>query len=145
MASLGVVWSNRKSKRRHKNKVRPAVCVETMKGRSYPSRLVAASHSVLLQVLPVASESRQTIVEMVKSLSTLHTDTVLHLVKEVVKKPHQIKGEQVQKHRFMERRLRFVICTFLESFFSFPFFSPSEVDTCRYPHVAVQLYLYPEV
>uniref|UniRef100_A0A3P9AY55 DOP1 leucine zipper like protein B n=1 Tax=Maylandia zebra TaxID=106582 RepID=A0A3P9AY55_9CICH len=65
MASLGVVWSNRKSKRRHKNKV-----------------------------LPVASESRQTIVEMVKSLSTLHTDTVLHLVKEVVKKPHQIKGEQ---------------------------------------------------
>ncbi|XP_030613760.1 protein dopey-2 [Archocentrus centrarchus] len=65
MASLGVVWSNRKSKKRHKNKV-----------------------------LPVASESRQTIVELVKSLSTLHTDAVLHLVKEVVKKPHQIKGEQ---------------------------------------------------
>lgn len=116
-----------------------------MKGRSYPSRLVAASHSILLQVLPVASESRQTIVEMVKSLSTLHTDTVLHLVKEVVKKPHQIKGEQVQKHRCMERHLRFVICTFLESFFSFPFFSPLEVDTGRYPHVAVQLHLYPEV
>lgn len=122
MASLGVVWSNRKSKRRHKNKVRPTVRVETMKGRLYPSRSVAASHSILLQVLPVASESRQTIVEMVKSLSTLHTDTVLHLVKEVVKKPHQIKGEQVQKHRCMERHLRFVICTFLESFFFFPIF-----------------------
>lgn len=65
MASLGVVWSSRKSKRRHKNKV-----------------------------LPVASESRLTIVELVKSLHTLHTDTILHLVKEVVRKPHQIKGEQ---------------------------------------------------
>ncbi|CAN9497675.1 unnamed protein product [Ophioblennius macclurei] len=65
MASLGVVWSNRKGKRRHRNKV-----------------------------LPVISESRLTIVELVKSLNTLHTDTILHLVKEVVKKPHQLKGEQ---------------------------------------------------
>ncbi|XP_018558613.1 protein dopey-2 isoform X3 [Lates calcarifer] len=65
MASLGVVWSSRKSKRRHKNKV-----------------------------LPVASEARLTIVDLVKSLNTLHTDTILQLVKEVVKKPHQIKGEQ---------------------------------------------------
>ncbi|XP_073329578.1 protein DOP1B [Pagrus major] len=65
MASLGEVWSRRKSKRRHKNKV-----------------------------LPVASEARLTIVDLVKSLNTLHTDTILHLVKEVVKKPHQIKGEQ---------------------------------------------------
>ncbi|KAM6979247.1 protein DOP1B isoform 1-T1 [Tautogolabrus adspersus] len=65
MASLGAVWSRRKSKRRHKNKV-----------------------------LPVASESRLTIVDLVKSLHTLHTDTILQLVKEVVKKPHQIKGEQ---------------------------------------------------
>ncbi|XP_047456858.1 protein dopey-2 [Mugil cephalus] len=65
MASLGAVWSNRKSKRRHKNKV-----------------------------LPVPSESRLTIVELVKSLNTLHTDTVLQLIKEVVKKPHQLKGEQ---------------------------------------------------
>ncbi|XP_041857601.1 protein dopey-2 isoform X2 [Melanotaenia boesemani] len=65
MASVGVVWSNRKSKRRHKNKV-----------------------------LPMASESRLTIVDLVKSLNTLHTDTILQLVKEVVKKPHQIKGEQ---------------------------------------------------
>uniref|UniRef100_A0A3Q3FI83 DOP1-like C-terminal domain-containing protein n=1 Tax=Labrus bergylta TaxID=56723 RepID=A0A3Q3FI83_9LABR len=68
MASLGAVWSRRKSKRRHKNKVRT--------------------------VLPVASESRLTIVDLVKSLHTLHTDTILQLVKEVVKKPHQIKGEQ---------------------------------------------------
>ncbi|XP_026231873.1 protein dopey-2 isoform X2 [Anabas testudineus] len=65
MASLGAVWSNRKNKRRHRNKV-----------------------------LPVASESRLTIVDLVKSLNTLHTETILQLVKEVVKKPHQIKGEQ---------------------------------------------------
>uniref|UniRef100_A0A671W9H6 DOP1 leucine zipper like protein B n=1 Tax=Sparus aurata TaxID=8175 RepID=A0A671W9H6_SPAAU len=65
MASLGEVWSRRKSKRRPKNKV-----------------------------LPVASDARLTIVDLVKSLSTLHTDAILHLVKEVVKKPHQIKGEQ---------------------------------------------------
>lgn len=65
MASLGVVWSSRKSKRRHKNKV-----------------------------LPVTSEARLTIVDLVKSLNTLRTDTILQFVKEVVKKPHQIKGEQ---------------------------------------------------
>uniref|UniRef100_M3ZPP0 DOP1 leucine zipper like protein B n=1 Tax=Xiphophorus maculatus TaxID=8083 RepID=M3ZPP0_XIPMA len=65
MASVGVVWSNRKSKRRHKNKV-----------------------------LPVASEARLVIVELIKSLHTLNIETVLHLVKEVVKRPHQIKGEQ---------------------------------------------------
>uniref|UniRef100_A0A1A7XN10 Dopey family member 2 n=1 Tax=Iconisemion striatum TaxID=60296 RepID=A0A1A7XN10_9TELE len=65
MASVGVVWNNRRNKRRHKNKV-----------------------------LPVASESRLIIVELVKSLNTLNTETVLQLVKEVVKKPHQIKGEQ---------------------------------------------------
>ncbi|XP_051259827.1 protein dopey-2 isoform X2 [Dicentrarchus labrax] len=69
MASLGEVWSRRKTKRRHKNKVRTTV-------------------------LPVASESRLTIVDLVKSLNTLPTDTILQLVKEVVKKPHQIKGEQ---------------------------------------------------
>ncbi|CAB1419810.1 unnamed protein product [Pleuronectes platessa] len=65
MASLGVVWSSRKSRRRHKN-----------------------------MVLPVASEARLAIVDLVKSLNTLQTDTILQLIKEVVKKPHQIKGEQ---------------------------------------------------
>ncbi|XP_071783130.1 protein DOP1B [Centroberyx gerrardi] len=65
MASVGAVWSSRKSKRRHKNKV-----------------------------LPVASEPRLTIVDLVKSLNTLRTDAILHLVKEVVKKPHQIRGDQ---------------------------------------------------
>uniref|UniRef100_A0A3Q2YLX1 DOP1 leucine zipper like protein B n=1 Tax=Hippocampus comes TaxID=109280 RepID=A0A3Q2YLX1_HIPCM len=65
MASLGAAWSNRKSKRRHTN-----------------------------NVLPVASEAHLTIVELVKSLNTLHTDSVLQLVKEVVKKPHQLKGDQ---------------------------------------------------
>ncbi|XP_047226862.1 protein dopey-2 [Girardinichthys multiradiatus] len=65
MASVGVVWSNRRGKRRHKNKV-----------------------------LPVASEARLIIVELIKSLHTLNAETILQLVKEVVKRPHQIKGEQ---------------------------------------------------
>ncbi|XP_055004085.1 protein dopey-2 isoform X2 [Boleophthalmus pectinirostris] len=65
MASVAAVWSSRKSKRRPKNKV-----------------------------LPVASEPRLTIVNLVKSLQTLNAETILHLAKEVVKKPHQIKGDQ---------------------------------------------------
>ncbi|KAJ8388524.1 hypothetical protein AAFF_G00132380 [Aldrovandia affinis] len=66
MASVGAVWNSRKSRRSHsKNKI-----------------------------LPVASESRLTIVDLVKALSSLHTDSILHLVREVVKKPHQIKGDQ---------------------------------------------------
>lgn len=48
----------------------------------------------------MASESRLTIVALVKSLHTLHTDTILQLVKEVVKKPHQIKGDQVYKNTY---------------------------------------------
>uniref|UniRef100_A0A3Q2CGP3 DOP1 leucine zipper like protein B n=1 Tax=Cyprinodon variegatus TaxID=28743 RepID=A0A3Q2CGP3_CYPVA len=73
MASVGVVWSNRKGKRRHKNQVRTTPC---------------------WKVLPVPSEARLIIVELIKSLHTLNTETVLHLVKEVVKRPHQIKGDQ---------------------------------------------------
>uniref|UniRef100_A0A4W5K2T9 DOP1 leucine zipper like protein B n=1 Tax=Hucho hucho TaxID=62062 RepID=A0A4W5K2T9_9TELE len=38
--------------------------------------------------------SHLTIVDLVKSLGTLHTDNILQMVKEVVKKPHQIKGDQ---------------------------------------------------
>ncbi|XP_059895232.1 protein dopey-2 isoform X2 [Gadus macrocephalus] len=65
MASVGSVWLSRKTKRRHRNKV-----------------------------LPVLSESRLIVVDLVKSLSSMRPETVLHLVKEVVKKPHQIKAEQ---------------------------------------------------
>ncbi|KAJ8352475.1 hypothetical protein SKAU_G00239510 [Synaphobranchus kaupii] len=66
MASVGAVWNSRKSRRSHsKNKI-----------------------------LPVASESRLTIVELVKSLTSLRAESILQLVKEVVKKPHQIKGDQ---------------------------------------------------
>ncbi|XP_061697346.1 protein dopey-2 isoform X2 [Syngnathoides biaculeatus] len=64
MASLGAAWRSRKSKRSHTNNILPAV-----------------------------NESHLTIVELVKSLHTLHIDTILHLVKEVVKKPHQLKGD----------------------------------------------------
>ncbi|KAJ8246681.1 hypothetical protein GJAV_G00254230 [Gymnothorax javanicus] len=66
MASVGAVWNNRRSRRgRNKNKI-----------------------------LPVAGETHLTIVELVKTLPSLHTDSTLQLVKEVVKKPHQIKGDQ---------------------------------------------------
>lgn len=36
-----------------------------------------------------------TLVDLVKALNTLRTDTILQLIREVVKKPHQIKGDQV--------------------------------------------------
>ncbi|XP_048879071.1 protein dopey-2 isoform X1 [Brienomyrus brachyistius] len=66
MASVGAVWNSRRSKKRHSQN----------------------------KILPAVSEPHLTIVELVKSLSVLHVDTILQLVKEVVKKPHQIKGEQ---------------------------------------------------
>ncbi|KAJ8013148.1 hypothetical protein DPEC_G00050280 [Dallia pectoralis] len=66
MASVGAVWSSRRSKRKHnKNKI-----------------------------LPETSECRLIIVDLVKSLGTLRTDSILQMIKEVVKKPHQIKGDQ---------------------------------------------------
>ncbi|XP_017325079.2 protein dopey-2 isoform X2 [Ictalurus punctatus] len=66
MASVAAVWNSRRSrKRRSKNKI-----------------------------LPVASDSQMTIVDLVKSVNTLRTDTILQLIREVVKKPHQIKGDQ---------------------------------------------------
>ncbi|XP_066542058.1 protein dopey-2 [Hoplias malabaricus] len=66
MASVAAVWNSRRSrKKRLKN-----------------------------QILPFASDSQITIVDLVKSLNILQTDTVLQLIKEVVKKPHQLKGDQ---------------------------------------------------
>lgn len=53
-----------------------------------------------MQILPVASDSHLTIVELVKSVNTLRTDTILQLIREVVKKPHQIKGDQVQNNTY---------------------------------------------
>ncbi|XDV30294.1 hypothetical protein PO909_033239 [Leuciscus waleckii] len=66
MASVAAVWCSRKSrKRRSRNKI-----------------------------LPDASDSQMTLVDLVKALNTLRPDTILQLIKEVVKKPHQIKGDQ---------------------------------------------------
>lgn len=50
------------------------------------------------QILPVASASQLILVDLICALNTLKTDTILHLVKEVVKKPSQIKGEEVTKN-----------------------------------------------
>lgn len=46
------------------------------------------------KIVPVASASQLTLVDLICALSTLQTDTVLHLVKEVVKRPQQIKGDE---------------------------------------------------
>lgn len=47
-------------------------------------------------MVPVASASQHTLVDLVCALSTLQTDSVLQLVKEVVKRPAQIKGDEVR-------------------------------------------------
>uniref|UniRef100_A0A8C4UEE6 DOP1 leucine zipper like protein B n=1 Tax=Falco tinnunculus TaxID=100819 RepID=A0A8C4UEE6_FALTI len=48
-----------------------------------------------IKILPVASASQLILVDLICALKTLKIDTILHLVKEVVKKPSQIKGEEV--------------------------------------------------
>ncbi|XP_068126561.1 protein dopey-2 isoform X2 [Hyperolius riggenbachi] len=65
------------------------------------------------KIIPVPSDSQQILVDLVWSLKTLRTDTILQLVKEVVKKPPQIKGEEKSSlvdipmlqfsHAFMQR------------------------------------------
>ncbi|NXC46418.1 DOP2 protein, partial [Penelope pileata] len=47
-----------------------------------------------IKILPVASASQLILVDLICALNTLKTDTILHLIKEVVKKPSQIKGEE---------------------------------------------------
>ncbi|NXH10812.1 DOP2 protein, partial [Bucco capensis] len=47
-----------------------------------------------IKILPVASASQLILVDLICALNTLKIDTILHLVKEVVKKPPQIKGEE---------------------------------------------------
>ncbi|NXY86452.1 DOP2 protein, partial [Alcedo cyanopectus] len=47
-----------------------------------------------IKILPVATASQLILVDLICALNTLKIDTVLHLVKEVVKKPSQIKGEE---------------------------------------------------
>ncbi|XP_043557177.1 protein dopey-2 isoform X2 [Chiloscyllium plagiosum] len=46
------------------------------------------------QILPVASEAQLTLVGLVQALDTLNTDSILQLIKEVVKKPPQTKEEK---------------------------------------------------
>ncbi|XP_066455082.1 protein dopey-2 isoform X2 [Eleutherodactylus coqui] len=46
------------------------------------------------KIIPVPSEAQLTLVNLVCALKMLKTDTILQLVKEVVKKPPQIKGDE---------------------------------------------------
>ncbi|XP_038622014.1 protein dopey-2 isoform X2 [Tachyglossus aculeatus] len=64
-AAVAAVWSRKKARRQSK-----------------------------VKIIPEASGSQLTLVDLLCSLHTLKTDTILHLVKEVVKKPSQIKGEE---------------------------------------------------
>lgn len=57
------------------------------------SRKRAPRHSKT-KIIPLASTTQLTLVDLVCALSTLQTDTVLHLVKEVVKRPLQIRGDE---------------------------------------------------
>ncbi|XP_012971665.1 protein dopey-2 isoform X3 [Mesocricetus auratus] len=65
MAAVATVWSRKQARRHSKTKI-----------------------------VPVASASQHTLVDLVCALSTLQTDSVLQLVKEVVKRPLQIKGDE---------------------------------------------------
>ncbi|XP_029794520.1 protein dopey-2 [Suricata suricatta] len=47
-----------------------------------------------MKIVPAASSSQLTLVDLICALSTLQTDTVLHLAKEVVKRPPQIRGDE---------------------------------------------------
>uniref|UniRef100_A0A8D1D2K5 DOP1 leucine zipper like protein B n=2 Tax=Sus scrofa TaxID=9823 RepID=A0A8D1D2K5_PIG len=64
-AAVAAVWSRKKVKRHSKTKI-----------------------------VPAASTSQLTLVDLICALSTLQTDTVLHLVKEVVKRPPQVRGDE---------------------------------------------------
>uniref|UniRef100_A0A2K5HXJ6 Uncharacterized protein n=1 Tax=Colobus angolensis palliatus TaxID=336983 RepID=A0A2K5HXJ6_COLAP len=55
------------------------------------SRKKAQRHSKM-KIIPAASASQLTLVDLLCALSTLQTDTLLRLVKEVVKRPPQVKG-----------------------------------------------------
>lgn len=55
----------------------------------------------------MASASQHTLVDLVCALSTLQTESVLQLVKEVVKRPQQIKSDEVRSPRGQARDSRF--------------------------------------
>ncbi|NXN82228.1 DOP2 protein, partial [Bombycilla garrulus] len=66
MAAVASVWNSKKSHRSHSK----------------------------TKIPPVASASQLILVDLICALNTLKIDTILYLVKEVVKKPAQIKGEE---------------------------------------------------
>lgn len=49
----------------------------------------------LLQVIPTASEDQLLLVELVRSVSAMRTETVIQTVKEVLKQPPAIAKEKV--------------------------------------------------
>ncbi|NWR47447.1 DOP2 protein, partial [Regulus satrapa] len=66
MAAIAAVWNSKKPHRSHSK----------------------------TKILPVASASQLLLLDLICALDTLKIDTILYLVKEVVKKPAQIKGEE---------------------------------------------------
>nr|XP_023485889.1 protein dopey-2 isoform X3 [Equus caballus] len=57
------------------------------------SRKKVKCHSKM-KIIPAASASQLTLVDLICALSTLQTERVLQLVKEVVKRPPQIRGDE---------------------------------------------------
>uniref|UniRef100_A0A7M4FBB2 DOP1 leucine zipper like protein B n=1 Tax=Crocodylus porosus TaxID=8502 RepID=A0A7M4FBB2_CROPO len=75
MAAVAAVWSSKKT---HKSQSK-------------------------VKILPLASVSQLILVDLVCALNTLKFDSILQLGKEVVKKPSQIKGEEVSHERVFLR------------------------------------------
>lgn len=78
-------------------------------------------------------------------MHTLQTETVLQLVKEVVKKPHQIKGEQVNKHTYKHfRGVRLIFPCFVKSLLYFSLHQKStlvDIPMLQFSYAYVQRYL----
>ncbi|GAB5576273.1 protein dopey-2 isoform X2 [Prionailurus iriomotensis] len=114
-AAVAAVWSRKKVKRL--SKMKSSYVTPPSEGLSHPLDTISVSnigsyslrrHKRLVAqatqlstcgvftggIVPAASTSQLTLVDLICALSTLQTDTVLHLAKEVVKRPPQIRGDE---------------------------------------------------
>lgn len=106
MAAIAYVWNERKAgKTPARNKVNCAPCDVTLRERCemaqprWPSRSspVHWFMSLLTQVIPTPSEEQLILVELVRSVSAMRTETVMQTVKDVLKQPPAIAKEKVRR------------------------------------------------
>lgn len=62
------------------------------------------------QVIPVASDEQLLLVELVRSVSAMRTETVMHTVKEVLKQPPAIAKDKVCVFRLRCYYFRVKLC-----------------------------------